>query len=153
MATRDEEAEGLPPWLSGLPLVITTELGAIVGRGTTGAGGHATVLIAPMSLGAAGPGELRVRFEGDADTMASEHRATVRRDARVTLALAEPLAAGTPEDGIVLPIVARTAFGAPHGGSLEARVGDVAVGAASVDAERTKLVVSFASEETSGAWL
>ncbi|HEX7604334.1 MAG TPA: hypothetical protein VF316_22100, partial [Polyangiaceae bacterium] len=151
VATRDEEVEGLPPWISGLALVITTERGAIVGHGTTGAGGHATMAITPASLGAPGFGELRVRFDGDADAMASEHRAIVRRDARVTLALAQPLSPGIPEDGIVLPIVVRTSFGALHGGSLEARVGDVAVGAAPVDADLAKLVVSFASEETSGA--
>lgn len=153
VATRDEEVEGLPPWVSGLPLVVTTELGAIVGRGTTGAGGHATMALTPMTLGAPGPGELRVRFDGDADTMASEHRATIRRDARVTLSLAEPLSAGIPEDGITLPIAVHTAFGAPRSGSLDARIGDVAVGAATVDGERTKLVVSFASEETSGAFV
>ena len=153
VATRDEEVDGQPPWIPGLPLVVTTEGGTIVGRGTTGAGGHATVAIVPKSLGAPGPGELRVRFDGDAATMPSEHRATVRRDARVTLALAEPLVAGIPEDGIAIPILVRTAYGAPHGGSLEARVGDVAVGAALVDADRTKLVVTFTSEATSGAFV
>ena len=135
VATRDEEVEGLPPWISGLALVVTTELGAVVGHGTTGAGGHATMVLTPASLGAPGFGELRVRFDGDADAMASEHRAIVRRDARVTLALAEPLSPGNPEDGIVLPLTVRTAFGALHGGSLEARVGDVAVGAARVDTD------------------
>ncbi len=153
VVTRDEEVAGTPPWVAGVALTLASESGAPFARATTGPGGRASFDVDRTKLGHPGFGELRLHFDGDADTMASDHRAPVRRDARVTLSLAASLAPSIPEDGITMGILASTIQGAPTSGSLEARVGDVGVGAAPLAGTRTDMTVTFASEETSGVYV
>lgn len=153
VVTRDEEIAGTPPWVSGVALTLASEAGVPFARATTGPGGRASFDVDRTKLGRPGFGELRLHFDGDADTMASDHRAPVRRDARVTLSLATSLAPSIPEDGITMGILASTIQGAPTSGSLEARVGDVGVGAAPLVGSRTDMTITFASEETSGVYV
>ena len=152
IVTHDDDSVS-PPWVANVPLVLTNESDAIIARSTSGPGGRASFDVERSKLGRPGFGELRVRFDGNADTMPSEHRAPVRRDARVTLALAESLGPGVPEDGITFGVLASTVAGPPPGGSLEARAHDVDVGAAPLSGSRTNLTVAFSSEETSGVYV
>ncbi len=153
VVTRDEELPGSPPWVAGVPLTLSTESGLAFARATSGPGGRASFDLERSKLGQPGFGELRLLFSGDVDTMPSEHRAPIRRDARVTLSLAESVAPAVPEDGIALAILASTVAGPPSSGSLDAHVGDVAVGAAPLAGPRTPLTVTFSSEETSGVYV
>lgn len=153
VVTRDEDVADAPPWVSGIPLTLSNESGLAFARATSGPGGRASFDIERSKLGQPGFGELRLLFSGDVDTMPSEHRAPIRRDARVTLSLAQSLAPSVPEDGIPLGILASTVAGPPTSGGLDARVGDVAVGAAPLTGPRTTLTVAFASEETSGVYV
>jgi hypothetical protein len=140
VATYDDDDGAGGAGASGLPLVLTTEtVGAtapeVVARATTGAGGRATFVLAAASLGPPGRGTLEVRFDGNADTMASEHVAPIERDAHVALALVRAPEPSSPEDGVAID-VATSVRGAPGRvatGTVEARFEGTVVGAATLD--------------------
>lgn len=149
IAELDDE-ETVPPPVP-LPLVLSTESGPIA-RAQSGAAGRTVFLVPSTSLGAPGKGELRVAFAGDADTMPSEHVAPVVRTARVLLS--PPVnVVGTPEDGVGLEVTARTQWGDAPSGTVEALIGDVSVGAASVGDGRAAVIATFATPPTPSASL
>jgi len=135
VATYDDADEGAGG-AAGLPLALTTETGALVAQATTGPTGRATFEIDGAKLGPPGRGALRVRFDGDATTMASDHAAPVERDAHVSLVLTRRVDASSPEDGVVVEVATSVKPTSPAvaTGSVEARLDGVIVGAATLDA-------------------
>ncbi len=150
LAIYDEQSQGTLAFAQGIGVTVTTESGKAVASGPIGPNGRFTFVVAPQAVGPPGRGELRVQFDGDADTMSSRHVAPVQRDARVTL-VAGAVAAGDPEQGLTVPVEARTVFGGVPSGSVEARLGGVLVGAAPIHAGKAALVVTFAQPRTSSA--
>ena len=140
IATLDDEGGEL----NGLELTLENELGAVLARSTTKAQGRASFSLDPKLLGPPGRGALRVRYAGGADTMPSEHIAPIERDARVVLSLAKDVAPSSPEDGLVIDVIAETQpKGSEAGGSVEARLDSVLVGATTFDRGRALLRVTF----------
>jgi hypothetical protein len=147
------EEDGVTTAATGLGLDLTNEAGAVLGRATTNASGRARFAVFSAHLGQPGKGELRTSFAGSAELGPSSYSIPVERHARVDLVVPDliegrrPL--GSPEDGIVVPVVAMTrcahlGCGGFPTGSLEARVGDMTVGAATLDRGEARMVVSFA---------
>ncbi len=128
-----------------LSLELSTEAGDVIARASTRTGGRATFAVDPHKLGPPGKGVLRVRFAGDADTMASEHVAPIERDAHVTLELAHEVAAASPEDGVPIEVMAhlKSPLSNVVSGSVQARVDGVIVGAAALENGRTTLHATF----------
>lgn len=126
-----------------LALVLSTEAGAIV-RTTTGAGGRAIFAVTGDTLGPPGAGTLVVSFAGDPDTAAGAHVAPVLRQARVLLSPPND-AQGTPEDGVGLEVTVRTQWGDVPSGTVEALLGEIAVGAAPVSSGRAAVIATFAT--------
>ncbi len=156
VATFDDEASEPAPTASGgsttsaagLPLELSTETGEVISRSMTIRGGRATFLVDPTKLGAPGRGALHVRFVGGDDTMPSEHAAPIERHTHVALTLVEAVEPASPEDGFPIEIAtALTAGNAPPsyviGGSVEARLGGVVVGAAALEAGRATIHATF----------
>ncbi len=127
-----------------LPLVLETELGQLVAQQTTDSRGRARFHLDATKLGPAGRGELVLRYLGSATNAESVHRAPIERDARVLLAPKDLVRGGVPEDGVPIVIVASAKSGPVASGSVEAKVGDVVVGAAAVGPSgEADLVVTF----------
>jgi hypothetical protein len=143
----DEGTDPSQSSASGLELLLENESGALVARATTAAQGRASYLVDPKTLGPPGRGALRVRYAGGADTMPSEHVAPIERDARVVLSLAKAIAPSSPEDGLVLDVLAKTSPETSGvevlGGSVEARLDSVLVGAGAIEHGRVPLHVTF----------
>ena len=147
------EDDGVTTAAAGLPLALSSEAGASLGTAATNATGRARFALDAARLGAPGRGELRVAFAGANFAAAAAHAAQVERRTRVELAAPEAgegqLPPGSPEDGIPIRVVAtprcarRGCAGVPTG-TVEARVGDVIVGAASLERGEARLVVTFA---------
>jgi hypothetical protein len=153
VATIEDEGATTPG--AGLALSLTNESGAALASATTNGSGRAWFSVAAASLGPPGRGELRVAFAGSADIGAGEKVAPIDRHTKVDLAVpaasAGKLTAGSPEDGIAIDVTAtaRASGAAVPGGSVTARVGDVLVGAAPIDAGKSRVVVTFAAPGTS----
>jgi len=143
----DDASEPSRSPASGLELTLENESGSIVARATTAAAGRASFVVDPKTLGPPGRGALRVRYAGGADTMPSEHVAPIERDARVVLSLARDVAPSSPEDGLVLDVLVRTSPETSGvevlGGSVEARLDSVLVGAGSIEHGHVPLHVTF----------
>jgi hypothetical protein len=148
------ESDGATSTGAGLPLTLSTERGPL-GYATTDASGHARFAIDPATLGPPGQGELRLSFQGNADASAASRVAAIERHARVTLdaigAHDGELPPGAPEDGVAIAVHARAAAGEVMGGSVEARVNDVVVGAAPIDAGMAHVVATFAILDSLGS--
>lgn len=136
-----DDERGPPP--VPLALVLSTEAGAIA-RASTGAGGRALFAVAGSALGPPGRGALVVSFAGDPDTAPAAHAAPIQRNARVMLSPPSD-AQGTPEDGVGLEVTARTQWDDVPGGTVEALLGEVAVGAAPVSSGRAVVLATFAT--------
>ncbi len=153
-ATATLESDGATNAGAGLALTLSTERGAI-GNATTDVSGHARFAIEPSTLGPPGQGELRVSFQGNADAAAATRVVAIERHARVALDVTEAhdgaLPAGSPEDGVAIVVHARAASGEVTSGSVEARVNDVVVGAAPIEAGSARVVATFALSESSGS--
>ena len=136
---------------AGLALFLTNELDEPLGAGATTPAGTFQFDVPSERLGPPGRGELRIKFKGNADLTKSMHIAPIERHARVVLRVPGDLVVPqSPDEGISLDVTATaTAHGSPPG-MLEARLGDVVVGAAQLENGKAKLVVTFASppEET-----
>jgi hypothetical protein len=154
VATIDDEGTTTPG--ADLPLTLTNESGASLGAGSTTTSGRVRFTVAQGTLGAAGRGELRVLFAGTSDTGSAVQVAPIERHAKVDLAVpAAPLGRlppGSPEDGVAIDVAASArsdGAGAAPGGSVEARVGDVVVGAAPLEAGKARVLVTFATPSSS----
>ena len=155
VATIEDESATTPG--VNLPITLTNELGALMASGSTNASGRTTFTILSPQLGPPGRGELRLAFAGSSDVGSSVHVSAIERHTRIELTVSEAAASarlppGAPEDGVAMTVVASTrspagAAGSARivlGGSVEARIGDVIVGAAPLENGRARLVVTFA---------
>ena len=147
------EENGVTSTATGLWLAVTNELGVTLGFATTNASGRARFAIPSARLGPPGKGELRTTFAGNADVGASTYSVYVERSTKVDLSVPDAndgrRSIGSPEDGITIPVIAssrcspRGCGGSPTG-VVEARVGEITVGAATLELGGARLVVGFA---------
>jgi 5-hydroxyisourate hydrolase-like protein (transthyretin family) len=150
IASFSDKTTASPP--RGLRLRLTNELDTELGVGTTDASGRARFVLAPAQTGPAGKGELRVTFDGGAAMEKASHVAQIERHARVLLSVpdakGEALPPGTPDEGVAVAVLARTAAGAPvPSGSVEALVEGSPVGAAPVENGQARLALTFSAAE------
>ncbi len=145
LAESDENGATQPAPKIRLDLV--DERGQALGSATTDAQGRGHIDVNTATLGAPGRGELRLSFVGDADAAPASASVEIERHARVTLRAPRlesgAEAAAAPEEGIPILVLATTVAGPVSDGVVEARVGDVVVGAARVEAGRANLIVTF----------
>jgi 5-hydroxyisourate hydrolase-like protein (transthyretin family) len=147
VATRDdEEGVGTTSVAPGLDLVLANEKEEIA-RAVTDTSGRARFSVPGVKLGPPGVGELRVSFAGDGETARASHTEDVERHVKVavTVLAAErgELKGGVPEDGIPLTAEVASSLGPVSEGSVEARVGEVVVGAAPVERGIARLTLTF----------
>jgi len=148
------EDDGVTAAAVSIPLTLSNETGAVMGTAMTNASGRARFAVDSARLGPPGRGELRVTFAGSADSGPSSHAVQVERRTRVDLtapeAHEERLPPGVPEEGVKV-LVLGVARCASHGcagqptGTIEARVGDAIVGAASLEGGEAHVVATFSS--------
>jgi hypothetical protein len=147
------EEDGVTTAAVGVALALSNEAGAALGTMTTSASGRARFLVDGARLGPPGRGELRVSFAGSTDAGASTHALQIERRTRVDVVAPEAiegrLPLGSPEEGMTVrlaavPRCARRGCTGTATGTVEARVGDAIVGAASFDQAQARLVVTFA---------
>jgi hypothetical protein len=137
--------DGSPRVAPGLHLTLANESGQI-GQTSTDATGRAHFVVPSTKLGPPGRGELRVSFAGDDESARSSYAEAIERHARVDL---EPRGTFTspqvPEDGVSLVVDVRSSAGPVGEGAVEARVGDVLVGASRVEQGTARLTLTFSS--------
>ena len=156
------EDDGVTTAAVGIPLVLANEAGTTLASAMTNASGRARFAVDAARLGPAGKGELRASFAGSTDAGASTHAMPIERRTRVDLSSSDAvdgtLPVGSPEDGVALRVRAEPRC-APRGctasptGTVEARLGDVIVGAAPLDRGEARLVLTFAMPASSEAAL
>jgi hypothetical protein len=155
------EEDGVTRGVPGLRIVLSNESGDTLGEATTATSGRAKFRVEPARLGKVGRGELRATFGGDASTGAGACWAAVERRSHVDLSIPDAtgdvgglrLPVASPEDGIPVRVVAspRCASAGCTGlptGTVEARVGDAVVGAATLEHGSALLLVTFARPAT-----
>jgi hypothetical protein len=147
IAIVDDDAT--PRVAPGLTLILSNEKEELA-RTVTDASGRARFLLAGAKLGPPGPGELRVAFDGDGETARATHTEEIERHVKVAVKVPAAdrgeLTAGVPEDGIPLLVEAGSSLGPIAEGSIEARVGDVVVGAAPVERGLARLTLTFTGQ-------
>lgn len=146
--TAETEENGATSPASGLGLVLSE--GANDARplatASSDASGHALFSLDAATFGAPRATTLVASYAGDGDTSPAKISVPVEVHAKValsapTLASASP---ENPEDGIAIDVSATSVGGPVPEGTVEARVGDLVVGAARVEKGHAKLVVTFA---------
>lgn len=145
VAIIDDDAT--PRVAPGLKVVLANEKEELA-RAVTDVSGRARFVLSGAKLGPPGPGELRVSFEGDGETSRASHAEEIERHVKVAVKVPAAdrgeLTAGVPEDGIPLVAEVASSLGPLAEGSVEARVGDVVVGAAPVERGTARLTLTFA---------
>jgi hypothetical protein len=149
------EEDGVTRGAAGIRIDLSNEAGDTLGEATTAGSGRAVFSVPSARLGKPGQGELRAAFPGNADSDAASYGSPVERRSHVALSTPDVASAderrlppASPEEGIVLNVVAearcaaRSCGGFPTG-TVEARVGDAIVGAASLSAGKARLVATF----------
>jgi hypothetical protein len=146
-ALLDDDAQ--PRAAPGLPLTLSSERGEL-GKETTDASGRVRFVIASAKLGPPGPGELRVSFAGNADTAFASTTTEIERRVKVVLrvpaAEKNELEAKVPEEGIPLVADVTSSAGPVSEGGVEARIGEVVVGAAPVERGIARLTLTFTAQ-------
>ncbi|MBX3223207.1 MAG: carboxypeptidase regulatory-like domain-containing protein [Labilithrix sp.] len=151
--------DGDPRVAPALGLVLGNEKEELA-RAVTDAAGRARFVLPGAKLGAPGPGELRVSFAGDGETARASHSEDVERHVKVVVKVPAAdrgaLEAAVPEDGIALLAEVHSTLDAPDAGgealgplsegSVEARIGDVVVGAAPVERGIARLLLTFTAQ-------
>lgn len=147
VAILDDEAT--PRVAQRLPVRLSNEKEELA-RAVTDASGRARFVVAGAKLGAPGPGELTVSFDGDAETSRAAHGEEIERHIKVAVKVPAAdrgeLAAGVPEDGIPLVAEIGSSLGPVAEGSVEARVADVVVGTAPVERGIARLTLAFTGQ-------
>ncbi len=131
----------------GLTLALVGEDDATLGTASTHARGRATMDVDARRLGPPRAAFAALAFVGDADTSPARTLVPIEIHAKVKLSapsLEGAVSAKNPEDGIPVDVVVETVAGPVPEGTIEARVGDLVVGAAKVEAGRAHLVATFA---------
>jgi hypothetical protein len=115
----------------------------------TDASGRARFAIPSGRLGPPGPGELRVTFDGNADTTKESLSAEIERHVQVSLRpQPHDETPRVPEDGVPLDVDIMSSLGPVAEGSVEARIGEVVVGTAPVERGTAHLLLTFAAQGT-----
>jgi hypothetical protein len=147
VAILDDDAN--PRVAPGLALTLANEK-AELGRTVTDASGRARFVLAGAGLGPPGPGELRISFAGDAETARATHVEEIERHVKVLVKVPAAergeLAPGVPEEGIAIVAEVGSSAGVVAEGSVEARVGEVVVGAAPVERGLARLTLTFTGQ-------
>jgi hypothetical protein len=147
VAIVDDDAT--PRVAPALSLVLASEKQEL-GRALSDASGRARFTLEGTKLGAPGPGELRVTFDGDAETARATQTVDIERHVKVAVKIPAAergeLSPQVPEDGIALDAEIVSVAGPVSEGSVEARVGDVIVGAAPVERGIARLTLTFAAQ-------
>jgi hypothetical protein len=130
-------------------VALANERGELA-RATADGSGRARFIVEAAKLGPPGPGELRVSFAGNADTAFASTSVEVQRRVKVGLrvpaAEKNELTAQVPEEGIPLAVDVGSSVGPVSEGGVEARVGEVVVGAAPVERGVARLTLTFAAQ-------
>jgi hypothetical protein len=154
VAIVDDDAT--PRVAPGLNLVLSNEKEELA-RAVTDATGRARFTLPGEKLGPPGPGELRITFAGDGETAFAAHAEDIERHVKVVVKVPAAergeLSAAVPEDGIPLVVDVTEAITKPNDprgplneGSVEARVGEVVVGAAPVERGAARLTLTFTAQ-------
>ncbi|WP_233562599.1 carboxypeptidase-like regulatory domain-containing protein [Sorangium cellulosum] len=139
-------ALGAPFERERLTVALEDERGAKLAEAPTGGDGRARFEFATESLGGAGQGALRARFDGtDVLAKASVSHGVVRY-AQVTLALSRPVEPARAEDGVPIDVDVRSSRGPVEGGVVEALRAGEPVGAASVISGKARVIAAFTAE-------
>ena len=140
------DADSTPRVAPGLSLVLSNEKEEL-GRSTTNASGRARFAVDGQKLGPPGPGELRLAFAGDGETARAATSEDIERHVKVAVKVPAAdrgeLTPAIPDDGIALVAEITSSAGPVGEGSVEARIGDVVVGAAPVDHGVARMLVTF----------
>ncbi len=144
----ETEENGATSAAASLPLVLTegTNETRPLATAISDAAGHAIFSLDAASFGGPRATTLVATYAGDTDTSPGKVSVPVEVHAKVTLAAPSLVAASpkNPEEGIAIDVTATTVGGPVPEGTVEARVGDLVVGAARVESGHAKLVVTFA---------
>lgn len=147
VAILDDDAN--PRVAPGLMLALANEKEEIT-RIVTDASGRAKFIVPGAKLGPPGQGELRVSFAGDAETAKALHVEEIERHVKVAVKVPAAdkgeIAAGIPEEGIPITAEITSSLGPVSEGSIEARIGDVIVGAAPVERGMARLMLTFTTQ-------
>jgi hypothetical protein len=145
VAIVDDDAN--PRVASGLQLVLANEKEELARAVTDGSGRARFILPNAAKLGPPGPGELRVTFVGNSETAGASYSEEIERHVKVAVKVPAAergeLTPGVPEDGIPLVVDVTSSAGILSEGSVEARVGEVVVGAAPVERGMARLTLTF----------
>jgi hypothetical protein len=107
------------------------------------AGGRARFDIESRALGAPGTGRLTVRFAGGGSLSPVSETALVLRHTRARLALASPVAAADPNQGVELSVGVGSSVGAVDDGFVEASFMGQPAGAGPVQAGAARVIATF----------
>ena len=144
----DDESPHVAP---GLTIVLSNEKQEIA-RVPSDGSGRARFLVAGSKLGAPGVGELKASFVGNQDIAAATTVEEVERHVKVSLKVPAAdkgdLKPAIPEDGIPLQVEITSSLGPVAEGAVEARVGEIVVGAAPVERGIARLTLTFAAQSS-----
>lgn len=144
----ESQENGATQAASGLKLVVATGKGGAVPLATvtTDTRGRGSVDVDATKLGPPGAHELSLSFVGDPDTGPASVVVPleVRAKVKLTAPSLEGASSRNPEDGIPIDVTVDTVAGPVPEGAVEARVGDLVVGAGKVENGRANVVVTFA---------
>jgi hypothetical protein len=142
----DDESPHVAP---GLSIALANEKQEI-GRATSDASGRARFFINGSKLGPPGVGELRASFVGNQEIAAATTTEEIERHVKVSLKVPAAdkgeLLPSIPEDGIPLQAEITSSLGPVGEGAVEARVGEIVVGAAPVERGIARLTLTFATQ-------
>ncbi len=144
------DENGSPTVAPGLSVTLATEAGTPLGVETTDRSGRARFAPESAKLGPPGRGEIRAAFAGNADVAFASQVVEVERHVKVSVrvpaAERSELERKVPDDGIPLAVDVASVAGPVPEGTVEARLGDVVIGAAPVERGVAKLVVTFTAQ-------
>lgn len=144
----DDESPHVAP---GLSIVLSNEKEEI-GRVTSDGSGRARFVVSGSKLGPPGVGELKVSFAGNQDIASATASEEIERHVKVSLKVPSAekgeLQPAVPEDGIPLQVDITSSLGPVSEGAVEARIGEIVVGAAPVERGIARLTLTFATQST-----
>jgi len=144
----ESQENGATQAAGSLTLTLATGKDGAVPLATlvTDARGRGTADVDAAKLGPPGAHELALRFAGDQDTGPASVVIPIEVRAKVHLSAPalDGASARNPEDGITIDVAVDSVAGPVPEGTVEARVGDLVVGAAKVENGRAALVATFA---------
>lgn len=104
---------------ASLGLLLDDERRAHVAAAVTGGDGRARFEVKTAALAGPGPGELKVRFNGNAVLAKAEEVKPILRRADARVSLAHPVARADAEEGVLIDVEVSTTRGPVSGGVVE----------------------------------